>query len=72
MSFEETKKIINSKESQVLLSAAEIKEKVKELGQKISEDYRGKCPILVGVLNGSFISAPIFSGPLTSIAELTL
>ena len=55
MSFEETKKIINSKESQVLLSAAEIKEKVKELGQKISEDYRGKCPILVGVLNGSFI-----------------
>ncbi len=55
MSFEETTKIINSKDSEVLLSKSEINEKVTKLGQIISEDYKGKCPILVGVLNGSFI-----------------
>lgn len=40
---------------QVLISADEIQQKVTELGQRISEDYEGLSPILIGVLNGSFI-----------------
>ena len=39
----------------VLITEEQIKEKVKELGKKISEDYRDKCPIFIGVLNGVFI-----------------
>ena len=36
----------------VLVSEAEIHARIKEVGAKISADYRGKCPILVGVLKG--------------------
>ncbi len=36
----------------VLLSAAEIQERVTELGQEISRDYAGKSIVLVGVLKG--------------------
>jgi hypoxanthine phosphoribosyltransferase len=36
----------------VLISADEIHERVLQLGQTISEDYRGRAPLLVGVLKG--------------------
>ena len=38
-----------------ILSEDQIRKRIKELGQQISEDYRDKCPILIGVLNGGFI-----------------
>ena len=34
---------------------AEIKERVKALAQQISKDMEGKVPLLIGVLNGSFM-----------------
>ncbi len=37
------------------LSEDAIVQKVHELGSKISDDYKGKEPILLGVLNGSFM-----------------
>ncbi len=39
----------------VLVSREELKEKVKELGNKISMEYEGKDLIMVGVLKGGFI-----------------
>jgi len=39
----------------VLVSREVIKEKVQELGKRISEDYKGEDLILVGVLKGGFI-----------------
>ena len=39
----------------VLISEEEIMEKVSEMGKKISEDYKGKEPLFVGVLKGCFI-----------------
>lgn len=38
---------------EVLFSASEIERKVGELGAQISRDYRGKEPLLVGVLRGA-------------------
>ncbi len=38
-----------------LISEDQIKTRVKELAKKLSDDYRGKCPILIGVLNGAFV-----------------
>ncbi len=55
MAIEETRKFVETGEYEVLLSADEIRNKVKELGKQLSSDYEGKCPILIGVLNGSFI-----------------
>ncbi len=31
-----------------------IKARVKQLGKQISKDYKGKTPVFIGVLNGSF------------------
>lgn len=47
--------IINSEIFVPLLSDEQIQKRVKELGEEISRDYRGKVPIFIGVLNGSFI-----------------
>lgn len=43
------------KSLKVLLSSKEIEEKVKELAGQVSEDYRGKKPLLVCVLKGAVI-----------------
>ena len=37
------------------LSEQQIQQRIKELGKQISEDYKDKCPILIGVLNGAFV-----------------
>ncbi|GBD91874.1 hypoxanthine phosphoribosyltransferase [bacterium BMS3Abin04] len=38
-----------------LLTKEQIQKRVKELGKQISKDYKGKLPIIIGILNGSFI-----------------
>jgi len=40
---------------EILFGEEEIKRSVAALGRRISEDYAGKNPILIGVLKGSFI-----------------
>ncbi|MFO7952807.1 MAG: hypoxanthine phosphoribosyltransferase [Bacillota bacterium] len=39
----------------ILLSAEEINKRVKELAFQISKDYRGKRPLLIGILKGAVI-----------------
>ena len=39
----------------VLITEAEIKKRIGELGRQISQDFKDKNPILIGVLNGGFI-----------------
>lgn len=43
------------KNMEVLLTARQIEEKIKELAGAISEDYRGKKVLLIGVLKGAVI-----------------
>ena len=38
----------------VYFSKEQIEETVERLGRQITEDYKGKNPLLVGVLKGSF------------------
>ncbi len=38
-----------------LISERRIKTRIRELARKISKDYRGKVPVFIGILNGSFI-----------------
>jgi len=33
----------------------EIQKRIKELAEQITEDYKGKIPVFIGVLNGSFL-----------------
>jgi hypoxanthine phosphoribosyltransferase len=39
----------------VLVSSEEIKEKVREIGERITEDYRGEKLLLVGILRGAVV-----------------
>lgn len=39
----------------ILLSEQQIENRIKELGQQITNDYENKAPLLVGVLKGAFI-----------------
>jgi len=41
--------------SKILVSESAIAEKVRELGARITKDYEGRAPVLVGVLKGSFV-----------------
>ncbi len=47
--------LVGSERFVTLLSAQQIQDRIKELADQISKDYSGKLPILIGVLNGSFI-----------------
>ena len=40
---------------QILLSEQQIENRIKELGQQITNDYQKKAPLLIGVLKGAFI-----------------
>lgn len=46
---------INSDRFALYLSEEQIKARVKELAVRLNSDYRGKVPIFIGILNGSFI-----------------
>ena len=39
----------------LLISESEIKKRVKLLAKKINEDYKGKNPIFIGILNGCYV-----------------
>ena len=41
--------------SKILISEENINKKVKELAQKINNDYKDKTPCLIGLLKGSFV-----------------
>jgi hypoxanthine phosphoribosyltransferase len=49
------KNLKNLSNIKILIPEAKLKEKIAELGRKISNDYKGKVPILISVLKGSFI-----------------
>lgn len=40
---------------EVLITSAEIHDKVRELGRRITEDYAGEDLLLIGILNGSIV-----------------
>jgi len=54
--------------SEVLLTDAQIRARVAELGVEISHDYAGRQPVLVSVLKGSFV----FLADLIRASELPL
>lgn len=47
--------IVNNEKFIPFLSERKIKIRVKQIAKQINKDYRGRTPIFIGVLNGSFI-----------------
>lgn len=48
---------LNDKVFRLSISEEQILEKVKEIAGKINRDYKGKTPLFMAILNGSFIFA---------------
>lgn len=48
---------VKDKEFTICITAGEICQKVAEIAERINHDYDGKNPLLLGILNGSFIFA---------------
>lgn len=48
---------IKDKEFEVLITAEELNQKIKILAEGINADYKGKNPLFIAILNGSFMFA---------------
>lgn len=46
---------VNGDTFEVLIGERRLQRRVRELARAISRDYKGRVPVLIGVLNGSFI-----------------
>jgi hypoxanthine phosphoribosyltransferase len=53
------------------ITAAQINERVGEMAAQINADYEGKRPLVIGVLNGSFMFAADLFRKLTIEAEIS-
>jgi hypoxanthine phosphoribosyltransferase len=53
------------------LSTLQIAQRVAELGLQISEDYHDKNPLLIGILNGSFMFASDLYKNITVASEIS-
>lgn len=62
---------IKDKRFETSISEEQIKQRVKELAQQISKDMAGKNPLLIGVLNGSFIFAADLMREITVPCEIS-
>jgi hypoxanthine phosphoribosyltransferase len=58
------------KKFQPYIKAQEIKEQVDKLAKQINTDYKGKSPLFVAILNGSFMFASDLFKELTIDAEI--
>ena len=56
---------------QVLYSSVQIAQTVRVLAQRLNKDYKHKTPVLVGVLNGSFIFMADLVRRLTFVHEVS-
>src|SRR5690606_24038264 len=61
---------VHDKEVEPYLPEAEIQERVKAIADQINNDYKGKRPLFIAILNGSFMFAADLFKYLTIDAEI--
>ena len=62
---------IKDKTFETSITEEQIKQRVKEVAQQISKDMEGKNPLLIGVLNGSFMFAADLMREITIPCEIS-
>lgn len=62
---------IHGKNFRPFISADDIKKKVTELAGELNKDYKGRNPVFIAILNGSFIFAADLFKELTIEAEIS-
>ena len=70
--FNDMKRVtLNDKTFEVTMPEAQIKERVKEVAQQMSRELEGKNPLLLAVLNGSFVFAADLMREMTIPCEIS-
>lgn len=46
---------VNNEQFEPYIDAKKIQNRIKQLGKKLSKDFKGRTPIFIGILNGSFV-----------------
>ncbi|MBC7418555.1 MAG: hypoxanthine phosphoribosyltransferase [Pedobacter sp.] len=46
---------VANKEFEIFLDKEMIQNRINQIGGRLNADYQGKCPLIIGVLNGSFL-----------------
>ena len=62
---------LHDKTFELSIPEAEILKSVKAVAEKINKDYEGKCPLILAVLNGSFMFCADFVRELTTPCEVS-
>lgn len=62
---------LHDKEFELSIPEKTIKENVKAVAERINKDYEGRCPIILSVLNGSFIFCADLVRELTIPCEIS-
>lgn len=62
---------LNDKNFDTYISEAQIQEKVKDIARQLDQDYQGKRPLFIPILNGSFMFAADLFKYLTIEAEIS-
>ncbi|HNP53617.1 MAG TPA: hypoxanthine phosphoribosyltransferase [Ferruginibacter sp.] len=61
---------VHDKFFEPFISAADIQAQIQRLGKQLNEDYRGKKPLFIAILNGSFMFASDLFKELSMEAEI--
>ena len=61
---------LHDKTFELSIPEAEILKSVKAVAEKVNKDYEGKCPLILAVLNGSFMFCADFVRELTIPCEV--
>ena len=62
---------VHDKTFDIYLSEAEIQQRVKEIAETINKEYQGKRPLIIAILNGSFMFAADLFKHLTIDTEIS-
>jgi len=62
---------VHDKTFEIFLSEAAIQERVKEIADTINDEYKGKRPLFIAILNGSFMFAADLFKRLTIETEIS-
>src|SRR5438128_1094431 len=62
---------VNDKQFKPYINSQQISEQIDKLANRINEDYKGKTPLFIAILNGSFIFAADLFKAITIEAEIS-
>ncbi len=62
--------VVNNKTFQPFISSQKIDQRIKEMGNQIDNDYAGKRPLFIAILNGSFMFASDLFKSISIEAEI--